>query len=115
LKLGVELPETLTVQPDFRCPPDFTMTLREHKRLLLPLLSLPFVMLFSETLGETIFFCEDERTKNDLTQAGASEWSIYTRDELRILIAQNRVAPLTFSELKLLHAFKRTFNARSTE
>src|SRR5262249_34251558 len=86
-----------------------------HKWHLLSLLRLPFVMVFSEALGETFFFCEDEHTKSALIEAGASEWSIYTRDELRILMEQNRIAPLTVSELNLLHAFKRTFNARIAE
>ena len=27
--------------------------------------------------------------------AGAEPWSVYTRNELRILVAQNRVKPLT--------------------
>jgi hypothetical protein len=106
LKLGVEGRHTLTVEPPRRCPRAFADTLKDHKWLLLDLLGLPFVMVFSQALGETIFFCEDERTKEALIEAGASEWSIYTRDELRILIAQNRVAPLTLSELNLLHAFK---------
>jgi hypothetical protein len=44
-------------------------------------------------LGDTIFFCQDEATKEILIAAGAEPWSIYTRDELQTLVAQNRVAP----------------------
>ena len=40
------------------------------------------------------------------------QWSIYTRADLRILCEQNRVAPLSSTELKQLHQIKRTFNAR---
>ena len=56
-------------------------------------------MVFSESLGETVFFCEDEDTKATLVEAGADSFAIYTKDELRILVAQNRVAPLSADEL----------------
>ena len=72
-------------------------------------------MVFSQILGETIFFCEDEHTKTALVEAGADEWSIYTRDELRILCDQNRVAPLSPDELRKVHEIKRTFNGRIAE
>jgi hypothetical protein len=85
---------------------------RAHKWHLLSSLQLPFVMVFSEALGETIFFCEDEHTKSALVEAGAEPWSIYTRDELQVLVAQNRVAPLSQDDLKKVHALKRTFGAR---
>ncbi len=52
-------------------------------------------MVFSEILGETIFFCEDEDTKAALIEAGAEEWSIYTRDELRALRTEPRCASLS--------------------
>jgi hypothetical protein len=94
------------------CSAEFSQALKAHKPALLALLKLPFVMVSSKVLEETIFFCEDEDTKAALIQAGASEWSIYTRDELRILCEANRVAPLSATELKQLHQIKRTFNAR---
>ena len=114
LTLGVEPPDTLTFQPANRCPKDFAPVLKAHKPALLTLLRLPFVMMFSEILGETIFFCEDEDTKGALVEAGASEWSIYTRDELQTLCVQNRVAPLTAAELRKVHEIKRTFSGRIT-
>ena len=114
LKLGVEPPDTLTLQPASRCPADFTHSLREHKPQLLALLRLPFVMVYSNALEETVFFCEDEDTKAALIEAGAEEWSIYTKDELRVLVAQNRIAPLTPFELRKVHEIKRTFHARIT-
>ena len=40
---------------------EFADTLRLYKAQLLDLLRLPFVMVFSQILGETIFFCADER------------------------------------------------------
>ena len=114
LKLGSEGRHTLTVEPARRCPLAFADTLKDHKWLLLDLLQLPFVMLFSEALGETIFFCEDDHARVALKEAGASEWSIYTKAELRTLIAQNSVALFSAAELRKLHEIKRTFNARTT-
>jgi hypothetical protein len=66
-------------------------------------------------LGKTIFFCEDDATKAALVKAGAEPWSVYTRDELRILVAQNRIKPLTQAELRKVHQIKRTFGARIVE
>ena len=71
-------------------------------------------MVFSQILEETIFFCEDEATKAALVEAGADSFSVYTKDELRILVAQNRIAPLSQVELRKLHEIKRTFHARVT-
>src|SRR5215470_7366854 len=109
LKLGSEGRHTLTVEPPSRCPRAFADTLKDHKWLLLDLLRLPFVMVFSQALGETIFFCQDEDTKEALVEAGAEPWSIYTKAELRILVGQNRVAPLNVEELRTLHEAKRQF------
>ena len=112
LKLGFEPPDTLTVKPARLCSAEFTQALKAHKPALLALLRLPFAMVYSQTLGETIFFCEDEHTKAALVEAGADEWSIYTKDELRILVAQNRIAPLSADELRKAHEIKRTLNGR---
>ena len=112
LKLGFEPPDTLTLQPASRCPPEFADTLRAHKPQLLVLLSLPFVMVYSETLEETVFFCHDEATKAALVQAGADSFAIYTKPELATLVEQNRVAPLSADELRKVHDIKHTFNAR---
>jgi hypothetical protein len=112
LKLGVEGRNTLTVEPASRCPRAFADTLKDHKWLLLDLLRLPFVMVFSEALGETVFFCEDEVTKAALVEAGAEEGSIYTRAELQILVEHDRARPFLPDELLRLHQAKRTFNSR---
>ena len=114
LKLGLEPPDTLTVEPAERCPPDFAPALKAHKPALLALLQLPFVMGSSQILNETIFFCEDEATKAALVQFGAESWSIYTKDELRILVANNRAKPFLPNELFKLHALKKTFKAKVT-
>jgi hypothetical protein len=66
-------------------------------------------------LEQTIFFCGDEATKAALIEVGADEWSIYTKDELRVLVAQNRVAPLSPDELRKAHEIKRTFHGRITK
>ena len=107
--------QKLRVSPARLLTPDFVETLKAHKWHLLSMLRWPFLMVHSLTLGDTIFFCEDEDTGTTLKEAGASAWNVYTRNELRILVAQNRIAPLTVSELNLLRAFKRAFNARIAE
>jgi hypothetical protein len=50
--------------------------------------------------------------KSPREMASVTPFLFYTRDELRILVAQNRVAPLTDAELRKLHDIKRTFGAR---
>lgn len=105
----------LHVKPARCCPPDFVPVLRAHKPDLLALLQLPFVPEYSNALGETIFFAEDEHTKAALIEAGADPWSIYTRAELEVLIAHNRAEPFIPDELLWLHQAKRTFNARIKE
>src|SRR5262245_60579354 len=112
LKLGVERGDTLTSQPVKNCPPDFVERLRAFKYQLLALLQLPFVMVYSEALGEAIFFAEDKDTKAALVEAGAEPWSVYTRDELQILTAQNRLKPLTQAELRKVHQIKRIFGVK---
>ena len=63
----------------------------------------------------TIFFCRHEDTKEILIEAGAEYWSTYTRNELLILVAQNRLKPLTQAELRKVHEIKRTFGAKIAE
>jgi hypothetical protein len=115
VKLGTRPGGKLTFDPADHCSPDFVAELQAFKQPLLALLELPFVLVDSKTIGELLFFCEDEDTKASLIEAGASEWSIYTRDELRILVTQNRIAPLSEDDLKKVHTLKRTFNARTAE
>jgi len=69
-------------------------------------------MVFSEVLGETIFFCEGEDTKAALVEAGADPWSIYTKNEMRVLVTHNRAKPFLADELCKLHEIKRTFKGR---
>ena len=115
LKLGFEPPDTLTFQPDKCCPPTFVAHLKAHKAQLLELLKLPFVMVYSKAVEETLFFCQDENTRAALIEAGAEPFSIYTRAELEVLVQANRIAPLTKAELGKLHDIKRTFGARIEE
>ena len=112
LKLGFELPNTLTVQPANRCPIEFAVTLKAYKPQLLTLLRLPFVTAYSNALGETIFLCKDEDTKRVLIEAGADLWSIYTRAELQMLVEHNRARPFILDELLRLHQANRMFNAQ---
>jgi hypothetical protein len=109
--------DKFAVGPNRLLTPDLKGKLREFKPVLLPLLrtkGLTWIEVYSKRLGETIFFCQDEDTKEILIEAGAEPWSVYTRDELRILVAQNRVAPLSVAELRKVHEIKRTFLGRIT-
>ena len=104
--------------PGRLCSRDFAQKLRAHKPELLALLRMrgrTWIEVYSERIGETLFFCADEATRDTLVKAGADEWLIYTKAELRTLIAQNRVAPFTDAELRKLHEIKRTFNAGIAE
>ncbi|HEV3099545.1 MAG TPA: hypothetical protein VGY75_07515 [Candidatus Udaeobacter sp.] len=112
LELSFKPPNTLNVEAARPWPRDFAETLREHKPQLLPILRLPYVLFYSRTLEENVFFCEDEETKAALVGAGADDWSIYTKAELRVLIAHNRVKPFLPDELCKVHKLKRTFNGR---
>jgi hypothetical protein len=91
LTLGIENGETLTVQPGERCPADFADLLARWKWHLLTMLTWPFVMAYSETLGKTVFFAEDEDTRAALVEAGALPGSVYTREELSILVEAKRL------------------------
>jgi hypothetical protein len=105
----------LHVNPGGCCSSDFVPVLQAHKPALLALLRLPFLMVFSETLGQSIFFCENEDTRVGLIEAGADTWSIYTRADLQVLVSHNRAKPFIPDELLRLHAAKHTFNARIVE
>src|SRR5262245_18797398 len=114
LRLGRKSPATLTVEAKAQRPSQFADTLRDYKPQLLALLQLPFVMVFSQALGETVFFCADEDTKAALVEAGASDWSVYTKQELRVLVGQNRIKPFLPDELRKVYEIRRTFHARIT-
>ena len=102
----------LHVNPARSCPPDFVPMLRAHKPSLLSLLQLPFVMVDSKALGDSVFFCNDENTKAALVEAGADPWAIYTKDELRILVAHNRAKPFISEELCRMHEIRKAFQGR---
>lgn len=102
----------LHVNPGRSCPPAFVPMLCAHKPSLLCLLQLPFVIVDSKALGESVFFCDDDNTKAALIEAGADPWSVYTRDELRILVAHNRAKPFIPEELCRLHEIRKAFRGR---
>jgi hypothetical protein len=107
--------DQLAVGPNRLLSSDFSAKLREFKPALLPLLQtkgITWIEVHSERLGEDLLFCRDEDTKAALIEAGAEPWSIYTSDELQILVTQNRVAPLSDAELRKVHEIKRTLGAR---
>ena len=83
LKLGFKQPYTLTVEFAKPCLKDFLETLQEYKRQLLTLLQLPFCMVYSKVLKETIVFAEDEDAKATLVEAGAKPGSITRARNLR--------------------------------
>jgi hypothetical protein len=115
MKLGFEPPDTLTYEPIENCPSDFREILRAYKPQLLALLRLPFVMVYSETLEETIFFCQDEDTKAALIEAGAARCCVYTRSELLALLEHHRQTPLSLDELLRFHHARRLFNGTIIE
>jgi hypothetical protein len=115
LKLSIYKVGSLTVDASKPWPKDFADTLSQHKPRLLELLALPFVMVKSLAFPELLFFCADEPTKRALITAGADEWTIYTKAELEILCAQNRIAPLSPDELCKLHEIKQMFHGRITK
>ena len=112
LTLNFTPPDALDVKASGSWPKSFADTLQIHKAQLLGLLQLPFVMVDSEILGETLLFCEDADTCDALVEFGAEERTIYTKDELRTLCEQNRVAPLTAAELRKIHEIKWAFASR---
>src|SRR5438128_66218 len=74
----------LGFKPERLCSPELREKLSAHKPQLLALLQtkgITWIEVFSERIGETIFFCKDEETKAALVDAGASERSIYTKAE----------------------------------
>jgi hypothetical protein len=116
VKLGFEAPDTLTFEPVERTPHDFVETLRAHKWRLLPLLQRnDFVLVDSKAVGDLLFFCQDEETKAALVADGAEEWRIYTRAELEVLVAQNRIAPISAADLCKLHEVRENFRAQITK
>ena len=99
------------VSPVYDCLRDFVHTLQEYKPALVLLLGSKgrtWIDFYSERVGQTVFFCRDEDSKAALVEASASEWSIYTKAELRTLIEQNRVAPFSDAELRKVHEIKRS-------
>lgn len=107
LKLGWEGRDTLTVQPAERCPSELADKLRLYKWHLLHLLKLHWLMAYSRTLKETIFFCEDDDTRNCLIEVGAPPCCVYTLAELRTLLERHREAPLSVDELLRFHHARR--------
>jgi hypothetical protein len=108
----------LVTGPNRLLSPDFAHKLGEFKPALLPLLQtkgITWIEVHSERLGEDLLFCRDEDTKATLIEAGAEPWGIYTLNELQVLVAQNRIAPLSDDELRKVHQIKRTFGARIAE
>ena len=61
--------DRLEVSPTYDCPCEFVRTLQEYKPALLALLASKgrtWIEFYSERLGETVFFCHDEETRDAL-------------------------------------------------
>ena len=85
LRLAFEPPNTLTVEPARLCPPEFANTLRAHKPQLLALVQtrgLSWIEVYSERVGQTLIFCEDDATRGALVEAGVFESSILHKDRI---------------------------------
>ncbi|SRR5260370_6278378 len=107
--------EKLLVWPDALLTPAMRSELTHWKWQLMYLLAARFVIVYSETLGRTIFFAEDESAKNALIVAGAEESSIYTLEEIEHLTKANRESVISARELCALHEAKQIFGGRFIE
>jgi hypothetical protein len=105
----------LLVWPDALLTPGMRSELTRWKWRIMYLLAIRFVIVYSETLGRTVFFAEDESAKDALIVAGAEEPSIYTLEEIEHLAKANRESAITGKELCLLSEAKTVFNGRFTE
>ena len=107
--------EKLLVWPDSLLSPSMRFELTRWKWQLMYLLAARFLIVYSEPLGCTLFFAEDERVKDALIVAGAEESSIYTLEELEFLAKRDRESFITGKELCLLHEAKTLFGGRFSE
>jgi hypothetical protein len=115
LNLGLSLKpqgDLLLVWPDALLSPDLRSELTRWKWQLMYLLAARFLIVYSETLGHTVFFAEDESAKNALIVAGAEESAIYTLEEIEQLANASRRTVITAKELCLLCEAKTIFNGR---
>jgi hypothetical protein len=87
------------------CSPELKEAIRQHKRAILSLMKLSFLIVRSDVLNSMVIFVPAEATKELLVAAGAEPGSIYTRGELEILV-RSRITP---TELLLIHAAKQHF------
>jgi hypothetical protein len=75
LKLGFEPPNTLTVEPDDRCPPDFIETLTRHKPQLLVVLRTSTPKRLSEAVPlEQRLYVVQDRDGDYLREVIATDW-----------------------------------------
>jgi hypothetical protein len=89
--------------------------LTRWKWQIMYLLAARFLIVYSEHLGRTIFFAEDESAKNALIVAGAEESSIYTLAEIQASAKANRESVISARELCALHEAKQIFGGRFAE
>lgn len=104
--------DKLLVWPDALLSASMRSELTRWKWQLMYLLAARFLIVYSETLGRTVFFAEDESAKNALIVAGAEESSIYTLEEIKHLAKANRESAITGKELCILSEAKTVFNGR---
>ena len=117
LNLGLSMQpqdQKLLVWPDALLSASMRSELSRCKWQLMYLLAARFLIVYSETLGRTIFFAEDESAKNALIVAGAEASAIYTLSEIEHLAKANRESVISGKELCLLGEAKTVFNGRFT-
>jgi hypothetical protein len=100
----------LHVTPAHLCPPNFSDRLRDNKPELLRLVSLTFLTVQSEVLGEIVFFVPDDETRAKLIAAGAEPGSVYTHSELALLVK----CRVSADELRRIHKAKQYFEGMVT-
>jgi hypothetical protein len=92
------------------CSSELKDTIRQHKSALVQLMGLTFLIVWSQVLNTIVFFAADDSTAESLVSAGAERGSIYTREELEVLV-RGRVKA---KELRRLHEAKRIFSGKWT-
>lgn len=103
--------ENLRMLLPANCPAELKAAIRQKKSELIALLRLNFLVVHSEAVNGTVLWAADESTKEALIATGASPGTIYTPEELKLLVHRR----ITAAELPAIHKAKRTFDGRISQ
>ena len=90
------------------CPDELKAAIRHHRDALMALLARTFVLVRSDTVGETVAFVPDVASREALIEAGADPGIIYARAELQQLVHRH----VTLETLPAIHTAKKVFGGR---